>query len=99
LKEAHKKEAHKNDKTMRVNWVAHLCLLIATLAAGACTLVITPPPPAERSPNGVIFTAEQAGENLTWLNGEIEGVWTPTDADVVALEADLLPFLRTAEHS
>lgn len=83
---------------MRSKRIALLPLLTLTLYISACTLVITPPPPAELSPNGVIFTAEQSEESLPWLVPEAEGVWTPTAADVAALEADLIPYLHTAEN-
>jgi hypothetical protein len=85
------------------------CLLVLTLGSGACTVAITPsaptaaPPTAtpvaqsERSPNGVIFSAEQAEVQFPSIGMQVEGTWTPTDADVARLEAALPDFLRTAE--
>ncbi|MCC6456843.1 MAG: hypothetical protein IT328_17945 [Caldilineaceae bacterium] len=83
---------------MRSKLILFLNVFALTLGLSACSLVITPMPPPQRSPNGVIFSAEQSAEVLPWLMSQAEGAWTPTDADVAALEADLLPFLHTAEH-
>lgn len=83
---------------MRPKLIVVVCLLALTLGTSACTLTITPPPPAQRSSNGVIFTVEQTEEYRTWLDTQVEDVWLPTDADVAALEAALPSFLRTAEH-
>jgi hypothetical protein len=81
---------------MRSKLIVIFYVFALTLGLLACSLVITPPP--QRSPNGVIFSAEQSEEALPWLVPQAEGSWTPTDADVAALEADLLPFLHTAEN-
>jgi hypothetical protein len=80
--------------------IAILLGLIVMLASGACNLVITPQPAhPDRNPNGVIFSADQTQANLDVIWPAPEGTWTPTEADVLKLEADLPAFLQTAQHA
>ena len=74
------------------------CVFGLMLGTTACTLTITPPAPAQRSANRVIFTAEEAEAYRNEINAQAAEFWTPADADVAALETDLPAFLQTAEH-
>jgi hypothetical protein len=95
---------------MNLKGMALFCLLVLTMGSSACTVAITPPTPTaalptvtpspqfERSPNGVIFSAEQAEVQFPSIGMQVEGTWTPTDADVARLETVLPEFLRTTEN-
>jgi hypothetical protein len=97
------------DINLNVKGIVFFCLLLLTLGGSACTVAITPAAPtsvpptdtpstqAERSSNGVIFSEEQAAEQFPSIGMQVEGTWTPTDADVARLEAALPDFLRTAD--
>lgn len=98
---------------METKTILLVCTLVLALGSASCTLAITPPtsqpsseantssttPAVERSANGVIFTAEQAEAEFPSIGLQVEGAWTPTGADVAALEAALPDFLRTAQDS
>ena len=76
---------------------------LATATVGLLVLATAcgPVPSSERvdlNPNGVIFPAEATDAELGWISGESAGSWTPTEADVAALEEALVPFLRQAKH-
>jgi hypothetical protein len=73
------------------------CLCGLFLSTSACNLTIMPPPSAQSNANSVIFTAEQSAEYRREMDTQTEEFWTPTAADVAALETDLIPFLQTAE--
>ena len=75
-----------------------LLLLTFTLASAACNLVITPVPARELNPNGVIFKPEQTMTAIDVLGEGVEDTWTPSAADIAALEAGLPAFLQTAEN-
>jgi hypothetical protein len=72
--------------------------LMGVLGLLAACQPIRPDASGQRSPNGVIFTAEQSQADLSWIDPQAEGTWTPTSADVAKLEADLIPFLQQAQH-
>lgn len=58
--------------------------------------VISTPVPAEISPNGVIFSAEQSAQARGIFTAE--STWTPSPADVAKLEAGLTTFLQGVEN-
>ncbi len=84
--------------TMQAKLYSYFLLLMLTLSIVACNLVVTPPPPSQINPNGVIFTAEQTNASLDAIWPEPTDTWTPSEADVAALEADLPAYLETAEN-
>jgi hypothetical protein len=78
-------------------------ILIALIALGLSTLAascqpVRPEAPAQHDRNSVIFTAQQTEAERAAIDAGAEDTWTPTEADVMQLEEDLLPFLRQAEH-
>lgn len=82
---------------MALKLLGIFCLCGLLLGTAACNLTITPPPPTQNNANSVIFPAEQSAEYWREMNTQTDEFWTPTAADVAALEADLIPFLQTAE--
>src|SRR5688500_18964406 len=87
---------------MKQRILSPLLLLAVLLATAACNLTITPPPletqpPVDPNPIGVIFGQEQTEASLDVL-GPVDDTWTPTAADVAALEAALPAFLQSAEN-
>jgi hypothetical protein len=82
---------------MKERIIALLLLVVVLLATASCNLTITPPPPVELNPNGVIFGQEQTEASLDVL-GEVDGTWEPSAADVAELEAALPAFLQSAEN-
>ena len=93
---------------MKHKLFSFILLFTLGLSSAACNLAITPPSStpsstpatatAELNPNGVIFTAEQTTANLDVFGSSVKDTWTPTEADIAALEAALPAFLETAEN-
>jgi hypothetical protein len=67
---------------MQPKLFSYLLLFTLTLSLVACNLVITPPPPSQINPNGVIFTAQQTNASLDAIWPEPTDSWTPSEADV-----------------
>lgn len=92
----------ENQQIMAVKYEGYTLTTPRSLAYGAADAVYAfgfqPLPPAllveTQTYEGAIFTAVSTAEFITWLDEPADDFWTPTETDVVNLEAGLAQFLQ-----